>query len=252
MLTTWPTSEIPGSISLFFRRVKNNFAFSLPVCFFLRNLLTPSVFDSIRARHPARPVPDCTEDVAMKRILISLSGLAIAVLLLPMLTTSSSSTLSAIPGPYAYRIYCASNDFDRHFCTINTQGGVELIRQRSESACIYGRTWGVAGDSIWVDRGCRADFAVGARDYGDRYHGTYVFYCASNDFNFHGCPVNTYAGIRLVRQRSESPCVFGQTWGYDDRGVWVDRGCRADFETGPRLYRRYHRDNDDDDQGWDR
>ena len=185
----------------------------------------------------------------MKRIIISLSGLALAVLLLPILTTSSSSSLSAMPGPYLYRIYCASDDFDRHFCTVNANGGVELIRQRSESACIYGRTWGVAGDSIWVDRGCRADFAVGARgSYGDGYRGARTFYCASNDFNFHGCPVNTYGGIRLVRQRSESPCVFGQTWGYDDRGVWVDRGCRADFETGPRFYRRYHRDDDDDDR----
>jgi hypothetical protein len=25
--------------------------------------------------------------------------------------------------------------------------------------------------------------------------------------------------------------VQGQTWGTDRRGVWVDRGCRAEFRT---------------------
>jgi hypothetical protein len=34
----------------------------------------------------------------------------------------------------------------------------------------------------------------------------------------------------LVRQRSGSPCIEGRTWGRDRSGVWVDRGCRADFE----------------------
>ena len=184
----------------------------------------------------------------MKKILFILSGLVFAVLLLPVLTTSPGSALSAMPGPRAYRVYCASNDFDRRFCTVNTYGGVEIIRQRSESACIYGRTWGVVGDGIWVDRGCRADFAVGTGEYyGGGYRGGQTFYCASDDFRFHGCEINTYGGIRLVRQRSESPCIFGRTWGYDDRGVWVDRGCRADFEAGPRFYRRYWHGRDDDD-----
>lgn len=53
--------------------------------------------------------------------------------------------------------------------------------------------------------------------------------CASDDMRRHYCPVNTSRGVRLVNQRSKSPCVQGQTWGFDRRGVWVDRGCRADF-----------------------
>jgi len=51
----------------------------------------------------------------------------------------------------------------------------------------------------------------------------------------------------LIRIRSEAPCVFGQTWGFDDRGVWVDRGCRADFAVGARYDRRYRIDDDRDD-----
>src|SRR5262249_29195637 len=139
----------------------------------------------------------------MKRILFTLSGLVFAVLLVPMLSTSSSSALYAMPGPNVYRVYCASDDYYRHFCSISAYGGVALIRQRSESACIYGRTWGVVGGNIWVDRGCRADFAVGTGDYyGGSYGGARTFYCASNDFNFHGCQVNTFGGVRLIRQRS--------------------------------------------------
>jgi hypothetical protein len=33
----------------------------------------------------------------------------------------------------------------------------------------------------------------------------------------------------LVRQRSRNSCRFNKTWGYDRRGVWVSKGCRADF-----------------------
>jgi hypothetical protein len=192
------------------------------------------------------------EAFAMKRLLLTLGTLAFSFVLLPMLSTSSNSALSAAPRPRAYKLYCASNDFYRHFCPINTYGGVEIVRQKSEASCIYGRTWGVAGDSIWVDRGCRADFAIGAGDYrrDDGYRGGRTFYCASDDFNVHGCRVNTYGGVQLIRQRSEAPCVYGQTWGFDDRGVWVDRGCRADFAVGNRDDRRYRhgRDDDDDDR----
>jgi len=188
----------------------------------------------------------------MKRLLLTFGVLAFGVVALPVLSTSSGSALSAAPGPRTYKLYCASDDFYRHFCPINAYGGVEIIRQKSEASCIYGRTWGVAGDSIWVDRGCRADFAVGAsagesyRD--DSYRGGRTFYCASDDFNVHGCRVDTYGGVRLIRQRSEAPCVYGQTWGFDGRGIWVDRGCRADFAVGYREDRRYRHDRDDDDR----
>ena len=36
--------------------------------------------------------------------------------------------------------------------------------------------------------------------------------------------------IYMTRQISGSPCVQGRTWGVDRRGLWVDRGCRAEFQ----------------------
>lgn len=56
-------------------------------------------------------------------------------------------------------------------------------------------------------------------------------YCASDDGRRHTCPVNTNGGaVRLVNQKSGSNCVQGRTWGFNNAGIWVDRGCRADFE----------------------
>ncbi len=58
--------------------------------------------------------------------------------------------------------------------------------------------------------------------------------CASDDGRRHYCRVDTNRGVQMVNQRSGSPCIQGRTWGYDRRGIWVDRGCRADFVLGTR------------------
>ena len=62
--------------------------------------------------------------------------------------------------------------------------------------------------------------------------GRNVITCSSNNMGRNQCPANTSGGVRLIRQRSDSDCIYNRTWGYDKRGIWVDRGCRADFEVG--------------------
>jgi len=37
-------------------------------------------------------------------------------------------------------------------------------------------------------------------------------------------------GVRLVRRLSNSPCVRGRSYNYNSREIWVDDGCRAEFE----------------------
>lgn len=60
---------------------------------------------------------------------------------------------------------------------------------------------------------------------------TQSIYCASDDGRRHTCAINTTGGnVRLVKQQSGSTCVQGRTWGFNQTGIWVDRGCRADFE----------------------
>lgn len=43
------------------------------------------------------------------------------------------------------------------------------------------------------------------------------------------CRADTEGGVQLYRQFSKNACRYQKTWGYDQRGVWVDGGCRAEF-----------------------
>src|SRR5450759_122323 len=54
--------------------------------------------------------------------------------------------------------------------------------------------------------------------------------CSSSNGQRIHCNANTLGGVRLVRQLSSSPCKQGSTWGYDSRGIWVDRDCSAEFD----------------------
>ncbi len=121
-------------------------------------------------------------------------------------------------------ITCSSNDGRRHFCNVDTRRGVQLTRQISGSPCIQGQTWGYNRNAVWVDRGCRAQFTIGNLRPPVR-----LITCSSNDGRRNWCQIDPRADVRLNRQISGSPCIQGQTWGVDRRGLWVDRGCRAEF-----------------------
>ena len=53
--------------------------------------------------------------------------------------------------------------------------------------------------------------------------------CESVDGRLRTCGTGIDGRVELVRQLSDQPCRFRMNWGYDSRGIWVDRGCRADF-----------------------
>jgi len=59
--------------------------------------------------------------------------------------------------------------------------------------------------------------------------------CASQDIGRQYRGADTRGGVTLIRQNSNSPCSENQTWGYDGRGIWVDRGCRAEFQVGNSI-----------------
>jgi hypothetical protein len=131
------------------------------------------------------------------------------------------------------RITCSSDNGRRNFCGADTSRGVTLLRQLSSSRCIEGRTWGWDRRGIWVDQGCRAEFALG-RGQGSRPSSgrpvTQIITCSSNNGRRNWCGNPTNGEVRLVQQRSGSPCRRGETWGTQPGSIWVDRGCRADFE----------------------
>jgi Protein of unknown function (DUF3011) len=133
----------------------------------------------------------------------------------------------------ADNINCSSEDGNRHYCSVDTRGGVQMVNQRSGSPCIQGQTWGYDRGGIWVDRGCRADFVTGQSGYGG---GSQTVNCSSEDGRRRYCSVDTRGGVQMIKQRSDATCIQGQTWGYDRGGIWVDRGCRADFSVGQGGY----------------
>lgn len=157
-------------------------------------------------------------------------------LLLAVLGVITLMALSARPAR-AQQISCNSENGRRNYCPVNTSGGVQMVRQRSDARCQQGYSWGYDRRGIWVDRGCRADFVVsGYRPgpgpgYGPGRPGGpgQTISCSSENGRRNYCAADTRRGVQLVRQRSDARCRQGYSWGYDRRGIWVDRGCRADF-----------------------
>jgi hypothetical protein len=134
----------------------------------------------------------------------------------------------------ARRVEVCESDKGRYrYCSTDTRGGVRLGRQLSDSPCRFGDSWGYDGGGIWVNRGCRAEFLVGT-DHGPPGGGGggHLVTCESDNMRHQYCPARTGGGVRLQRQLSGSPCQYGHTWGYDGGGVWVNRGCRAEFLVG--------------------
>ena len=56
---------------------------------------------------------------------------------------------------------CQSLDGQRTFCRADMSGGpVQFTRQLGDVRCVEGENWGRQDDGVWVDRGCRAEFAL--------------------------------------------------------------------------------------------
>lgn len=62
--------------------------------------------------------------------------------------------------------------------------------------------------------------------------------CRSSNYIYRRCDIEAdreVVGAVLVRRLSGRACTEGGSWGWDDRGVWVDRGCRAEFDVTTRV-----------------
>jgi hypothetical protein len=166
-------------------------------------------------------------------------------------------------GAYGGRIRCESRDNRTTWCGVDTRYGVRLVDQTSRNSCIRGRTWGTDQRGLWVARGCRGIFEVGAstaynRGYDSRYNGNGYYdnryndsryydnrgygsgggavRCESRDERTRYCGIDTRYGVSLVDQHSQDPCIRGRTWGVSTNRVWLTRGCRATFAVGSGGY----------------
>ena len=60
--------------------------------------------------------------------------------------------------------------------------------------------------------------------------------CSSTNGRRTTCEANTSRGVTLLRELRGSHCEEGFSWGYNRRGIWVDRGCRAEFSLNDQQY----------------
>lgn len=63
--------------------------------------------------------------------------------------------------------------------------------------------------------------------------------CGSINYGYNYCRIRTDGRARIAHQISHKPCINGDSWGYDNMGVWVDKGCRADFVVGSPYNQQY-------------
>jgi hypothetical protein len=136
---------------------------------------------------------------------------------------------------------CSSNDGRRNECPADLRGYiVRGVDQSSRTECVVGRNWGYTDRGVWVDEGCRATFRFDRSRGGD--HPRAWGYrdapraeeqrvkCESKDGRRKVCDADL-RGYRIadVHEISRTDCDIGRNFGYDDRGVWVDNACRAEF-----------------------
>ncbi|GGA42472.1 DUF3011 domain-containing protein [Dyella nitratireducens] len=140
--------------------------------------------------------------------------------------------------------YCASNDNRFARCQVPWRDAV-LVQQASKVRCIRDQTWGFDRNGIWVDKGCRGQFApaYGRPSYGGPGPGwsrppqSFQVRCESHGGSRQYCPAELHRddSVRIVNQLSSADCRQGRSWDWSRDGIWVDRGCRAVFVVDRRY-----------------
>lgn len=182
-------------------------------------------------------------NIKPRNLLLALPSIVFGSALCGTLTALPTQEAQAQGRPRGQTIVCESQNHRQQFCRVDTRGGVALQRQLSNAPCRENRSWGYNERGIWVDEGCRAEFRLGGRgggsnwrddddDYGrhsDRRRAQRIT-CSADGDGYRLCPANVRNDVILIQQFSRAPCRLDRTWGFNRRGVWVDQGCRAEFE----------------------
>lgn len=136
----------------------------------------------------------------------------------------------AIPGEIELNtpVTCESKNGKRNVCKADTSAGVQIVRQLDNASCDYRRDWGWDNDGIWVANRCRAEFVV----RGKPKVAVQAIACESVNGMRNRCPADTHLGVAVFKTLGDGECIFGETWGFDADGVWVDKGCYAQFALG--------------------
>ena len=165
----------------------------------------------------------------------------IAMLRRPILRVLFSSTFLLLASQVAGQaVNCGGPDEREYHCRVDTSRGVILLQEVGRTRCIRGYTWDYGDGEIWVDHGCAAQFALASRapvawQEETTPVGKALASCAADTVTPIYCVEIPDMRAELVRERSDVPCREGKNWGVDARGLWLSRGCAADF-----LVKQYH------------
>ena len=91
---------------------------------------------------------------------------------------------------------------------------------------------------IWVSNGCRGEFEVTVSGGSPGYPGPGGpgsglpdrVTCESSSGQRAECRIRTGAQVQLVKQLSTAACVRDNSWGTGYGVLWVDKGCRGEFQ----------------------
>jgi hypothetical protein len=92
-------------------------------------------------------------------------------------------------------------------------------------------------DSGWTFSRIKADMAQSLRGSGGGNPGYpgggtgQTFRCESVNERYRECRVDSRNRVVLTRSLSKAPCQEGRSWGQRDGLVWVNWGCRGEFQT---------------------
>lgn len=131
-------------------------------------------------------------------------------------------------GDDRFEFNCSSDGNKYRECQLPVNGRAQLVKRRSDAACIEGRSWGQRGDRVWVDKGCRARFVVVRGSSPGT--GSSTIDCQSENGRYRECAIGPGRFGRLVREYSNDRCREDRTWGTRNGSVWVTEGCRGRFE----------------------
>jgi len=126
-------------------------------------------------------------------------------------------------------VKCESPEYRHRECSV-PWGRSELDSRISQTPCVEGQNWGQGNGSVWVDRGCAANFRP-ARSGGGWGGGQREITCNSERNGYKECRTD-WRNARVVRRTSNAACIEGQSWGVRRGVLWVDRGCAAVFAEG--------------------
>ncbi|HET7230140.1 MAG TPA: DUF3011 domain-containing protein [Longimicrobium sp.] len=109
------------------------------------------------------------------------------------------------------QVTCESVNGRQNVCSMDTSGGVRLVRYLSLTPCVEGQNWGVTRGGIWVSGGCRGTFATngvaagsgryGRYDRNGRYNDTYDNNNYGNTWNNNALATADNLCRQAIRQR---------------------------------------------------